>query len=137
VTKQMPDPEKPWRELLRDSFDFVHAEGGLFALDLEYYSDRKRKRARCYRLARLRDRDAVREFGGVPSSASVTALIVSDIGPVRKAAPLVSSVGISASLSATGRRQICQTQLGREGGVRSERSSVGSSESPKGNDSFV
>ena len=44
------DPEKPWRELLRESFDFVQAEGGLFALDLEYYTDRKRKRVRCYRL---------------------------------------------------------------------------------------
>ena len=44
------DPEKPWRELLRESFDFVQAEGGLFALDLEYYCDRKRKPARYYRL---------------------------------------------------------------------------------------
>jgi hypothetical protein len=44
------DPEKPWRELLRESFDCVQAEGGLFALDLECYTDRRRKRVRCYRL---------------------------------------------------------------------------------------
>ena len=50
MMKQRAEPEKPWRELLRESFDFVQAEGGLFALDLEYYTDRKRKRARCYRL---------------------------------------------------------------------------------------
>jgi hypothetical protein len=50
MREQRADSEKPWRELLRESFDFVQAEGGLFALDLEYYTDRKRKRARCYRL---------------------------------------------------------------------------------------
>jgi hypothetical protein len=50
MTKQRPEPEKPWLELLRESFDFVQAEGGLYALDLEYYTDRKRKRVRCYRL---------------------------------------------------------------------------------------
>jgi len=36
MTKQLHEPEKPWRELLRESFDVVRAEGGLFALDLEY-----------------------------------------------------------------------------------------------------
>lgn len=50
MTKRGAELEKPWRELLRESFDFVQAEGGLYALDLEYYTDRKRKRARCYRL---------------------------------------------------------------------------------------
>jgi hypothetical protein len=50
MKKQQVDSEKPWREMLRESFDFVQAEGGLFALDLEYYTDRKRKRVRCYRL---------------------------------------------------------------------------------------
>jgi hypothetical protein len=50
MRKQRAEPEKPWRELLRESFDFVQAEGGLFALDLEHYTDRKRKRVRCYRL---------------------------------------------------------------------------------------
>jgi hypothetical protein len=50
MKKKPADPERPWRELLLESFDFVQAKGGLFALDLEYYTDRKRKRARCYRL---------------------------------------------------------------------------------------
>ena len=50
MTKQGAEPEKPWREVLRESFDFVQAEGGLFAVDLEYYTDRKRKGALCYRL---------------------------------------------------------------------------------------
>jgi hypothetical protein len=45
MTKRPAEPEKPWRELLSESFDFVQAEGGLFELDLEYYTDRKRKRA--------------------------------------------------------------------------------------------
>ena len=45
-----PHPENPWRELLCECFDRVHAKGGLFALDLEYYTDRKRKQARSYRL---------------------------------------------------------------------------------------
>lgn len=50
MTKRDSKLEKPWRELLRESIDFVQAEGGLFALDLEYYIDRKRKFASCYRL---------------------------------------------------------------------------------------
>jgi len=43
MTKRRAELEKPWRELLRESFDFVQAERGLFALDLDYYTDRKRK----------------------------------------------------------------------------------------------
>ena len=43
MKKQRADSERPWRELLRESFDFVQAEGGLFALDLEYYTDPKKK----------------------------------------------------------------------------------------------
>ena len=50
MKNQPADSEKPWRELLRESFDFVHAEGGLFALDLEYYTERKGKGVRWYRL---------------------------------------------------------------------------------------
>jgi hypothetical protein len=50
MTKRGAKLEKSWRELLRESFDFVNDEGGLFALDLEYYTDRKIKRVRCYRL---------------------------------------------------------------------------------------
>ncbi len=50
MKKQPSDSETPWHELLCESFDFVQADGGLFALDLEYYTDRRRNRARCYRL---------------------------------------------------------------------------------------
>ena len=50
MTKRRAEPEKPWLELLRESFGFVQAKGGLFALDLEYYTDRKRKRVHCYPL---------------------------------------------------------------------------------------
>ncbi len=49
MTKQRTDPEKEWRELLTESFCSVDAIGGLFALDL-YYTDKKRKPERFYRL---------------------------------------------------------------------------------------
>ena len=72
MTKQRAEPEKPWLELLHELFDFVQAEGGLFALDLEYYTDRKRKQARCYRLLWTNRLDAetkagrlVRNEGGI------------------------------------------------------------------------
>jgi hypothetical protein len=72
MKKQRADPEKPWCEVLRESFDFVQAEVGLFALDLEYYSDRKRRRSRCYRLlwtnrlaAETKAGRVVRHEGGV------------------------------------------------------------------------
>jgi hypothetical protein len=73
------DPEKPWCEVLRASFDFVQAEGGLFALDLEYYTDRNRKRARCYRLlwtnrlaAETKSGRLVRHEGGVLRTGPVS-----------------------------------------------------------------
>jgi hypothetical protein len=43
MTTRSTDPEKPWRELLTESFCSVEAIGGLFALDLEYYTDKRRK----------------------------------------------------------------------------------------------
>ena len=50
MMKRPAELERTWREPLSESFDTVQGEGGLFALDLEYYADRKRKQARCYRL---------------------------------------------------------------------------------------
>lgn len=44
------DSEKPWRELLRESFEYVQAQGGLFALDLEYYAARRRNTTCAYLL---------------------------------------------------------------------------------------
>jgi hypothetical protein len=79
MTKRGGELEKPWRELLRESFDFVQTEGGLFALDLEYYIDRERKRARCYRLlwtnrlaAETKARRLVRNEGGVLRTGPVS-----------------------------------------------------------------
>ena len=85
MKSERADPEKPWRELLRESFDFVQAEGGLFALDLEYYTDRKRRRVRCYRLlwtnrlgAETKAGRLVRNEGGVlrtgPMSETMSAV---------------------------------------------------------------
>jgi hypothetical protein len=40
-----------WRETLRQSFDQVIASGGFYALDVDYYVERRdRMRERCYRL---------------------------------------------------------------------------------------
>jgi len=49
MTNRTPESANPWREVLGESFDHVQAIGGLFALDVEYYLDRK-TRKRCYRL---------------------------------------------------------------------------------------
>ena len=86
MTKRPTELEKAWRERLRDSLDFVQAEGGLFALDLEYCTDRKRKRARCYRLlwtnrlaAETKAGRLVRHEGGVlrtgPASETMSAVV--------------------------------------------------------------
>jgi hypothetical protein len=34
--KRPPEPVKPWRDVLHESFGHVQATGGLFALDFEY-----------------------------------------------------------------------------------------------------
>ena len=103
MTKRPPEPEKPWRELLRESFDFVQAEGGLFALDLEYYTDRKRKRARCYRLLWTNRLDAetkagrlVRHEGGVlrtgPISETMSAVAeaLTELRQIRERQPVAT-----------------------------------------------
>jgi hypothetical protein len=81
----MPEPEKPWRELLTESFGSVEAIGGLFALDLEYYTNRKRKPERFYRLlwsnrlaAETKSGRLLRQEGGVlrtgPMSETMSAV---------------------------------------------------------------
>ena len=85
MKKQRADSERPWRELLRESFDFVQAEGGLFALDLEYYTERKRKGVRFYLLlwsnrlaAETKSGRLLRQEGGVlrtgPMSETMSAV---------------------------------------------------------------
>ncbi len=85
MTKRRTDPEKPWCELLIESFRSVEAIGGLFALDLEYYTDKKRKPERFYRLlwcnrlaAETKSGRLVRHEGGVlrtgPMSETMSAV---------------------------------------------------------------
>ena len=93
------DPEKPWRELLRESFDFVQAEGGLFALDLEYYCDRKRKPARYYRLLWTNRLDAETKAGR----------LVRNEGEMLRAGPLSETMSaVAEALAAL--RQIRERQ---------------------------
>jgi hypothetical protein len=91
------DPGKPWRELLREAFDFVQAEGGLFALDLEYHMDRKRKRLLCYRLLwsnrlaaetkagrLLRHEGGVLRTGPISETMSAVAEVLAELRQIRE-----------------------------------------------------
>jgi hypothetical protein len=91
------DPEKPWRELLCEAFDFVQAEGGLFALDLEYCTDRKRRRVRCYRLLwtnrlaaetkagrLLRHEGGVLRTGPISETMSAVAEVLAELRQIRE-----------------------------------------------------
>ena len=42
--KRPPEPAKPWRDVLHESFGHVQAIGGLFALDFEYYLESESNR---------------------------------------------------------------------------------------------
>ncbi len=46
--KRPPEPVKPWRDVLNESFGHAQAIGGLFALDFEYYLESESNR--CHRL---------------------------------------------------------------------------------------
>jgi hypothetical protein len=97
MKEQRAHSEKPWRELLGESFDFVQAEAGLFALDLEYYADRKRKRVRCYRLLwtnrlaaetksgrLLRHEGGVLRTGPVSETMSAVAEVLAELRQIRE-----------------------------------------------------
>ena len=75
--KQPPEPVKPWRDVLHESFDHVQATGGLFALDFEYYLESEGNR--CYRLLWTNRLDAetisgrlIRHEGGVVRKGPVS-----------------------------------------------------------------
>jgi hypothetical protein len=42
--KRLPEPVKPWRDMLLESFGHVRSIGGLFALDFEYYLESESNR---------------------------------------------------------------------------------------------
>jgi hypothetical protein len=59
--KRPPEPVKPWRDVLQESFGHVQAIGGLFALDFEYYLESESNR--CYRLLWTNRLDAETKSG--------------------------------------------------------------------------
>jgi hypothetical protein len=96
--KRPPEPVKPWRDLLQESFDHVQVIGGLFALDLEYYLESESNR--CYRLlwtnrlaAETTSGRLVRHEGGIirtgPVSETIGAVTeaLADLRKLRKCQP--------------------------------------------------
>jgi hypothetical protein len=93
--KRPPEPVKPWRDVLHESFGHVQAIGGLFALDLHYY--RESESNHCYRLlwtnrlaAETKSGRLVRNEGGIvrtgPVSETVSAVTnaLAELGKLRK-----------------------------------------------------
>ena len=93
--KRPPEPVKPWRDVLHESFGHVQAIGGLFALDFEYYLESEGNR--CYRLLWTNRLDAetisgrlIRHEGGVvrkgPVSETMSAVneALAELGKLRK-----------------------------------------------------
>ena len=75
--KRPPEPVKPWRDVLHESFGHVQAIGGLFALDFEYYLESESNR--CYRLlwtnrlaAETKSGRLVRHEGGIVRTGPVS-----------------------------------------------------------------
>ena len=93
--KRPPEPVKPWRDVLHESFGHVQATGGLFALDFEHYLESEGNR--CYRLlwtnrlaAETKSGRLVRNEGGIvrtgPVSETVRAVTdaLAELGKLRK-----------------------------------------------------
>jgi hypothetical protein len=93
--KRPPEPVKPWRDVLHESFGHVQAIGGLFALDFEYYLESESNR--CYRLlwtnrlaAETKSGRLVQHEGGIvrqgPVSETMSAVTeaLAELGKLRK-----------------------------------------------------
>jgi hypothetical protein len=74
--KRPPEPVKPWRDVIHESFGHAQATGGLFALDFEYYLESESNH--CYRLlcnrlaAETKSGHLVRHEGGIVRTGPVS-----------------------------------------------------------------